>query len=388
MAKRGNGAGSIYRRKSDGRWVGAITLDNGKQKMFYGKTQKEAQDKVNKALYEQQKGTLIVTQNETVERFLNQWIEDRKPSVRIRTYERYECFIRLHVVPVIGKVKMQQLNPQHIKGLYARKLKDGLSPTTVNTLHGMLHGAFKDAVKWGIIARNVCDLVDIPQRAHYEMKPLTIEQAHSLLEAAKGHNMEALFVLALTTGMRRGEILALKWSDIDFQTKTLRIQRIFTRAPGNRYIEAEPKTKKSKRPVMLTARVVDLLQQHQKRQLEAKTKAGKFWEDNNLVFCTSLGTPLNPNKVLERFGTLLKKAELPHMRFHDLRHSAASILFAMKVHPKIVQELLGHHQISMTMDLYSHMLPSMQNDVVETMNDALNWEWQEEVNNDEEEDQK
>jgi integrase len=235
----------------------------------------------------------------------------------------------------------------------------------------MLHKAFDDAVRWNIVARNVCDMIDVPQRAHHEIRPLTIEQAKRLLEAAKGHPLEALFGLALTTGLRRGEILALKWRDIDIEKRTVQIQRIFTRAPGNRYIEAEPKTKKSRRSVKLTARVVDLLNQHRKRQGEAHAQADSQWTDNDLVFCTSIGTPVNPSKLLERFSTLLKKAGLPHMRFHDLRHSAATILLAMNVHPKIVQELLGHHQISMTMDLYSHVLPGLQDDVIDKLGDLL-----------------
>lgn len=369
--KRGNGEGSIYHRSSDNKWVGSISLENSTRKVFYGKSRAEVQEKMKVLLREQQQGLLITAPNETVEQFLTRWVEDRKPSVRIRTYERYECFIRLHVVPVIGRVKMQQLNPQHIKGLYARKLKEGLSPTTVNTLHTMLHKAFDDAVKWSIVARNVCDMVDVPQRAHYEMKPLTVEQAKHLLETAKGHPLEALFMLALTTGLRRGEILALKWLDIDFEKRTVQVKRIFTRAPGNRYIEAEPKTKKSRRAVRLTTKVADLLKQHRKRQLEAKLQAGSQWVENNLVFSTSLGTPFNPSKLLERFNTLLKKAGLPHMRFHDLRHSAATILLAMNVHPKIVQELLGHNQISMTMDLYSHVLPGMQEDVIDRLEGVL-----------------
>ena len=198
-----------------------------------------------------------------------------------------------------------------------------------------------------------------------------MEQSQQLLTAAKGHNLEALFVLALTTGMRRGEILALKWQDIDFTHNTLQVRRIFTRRPGNRYIEAEPKTEKSRRSIMLASLVVELLKQHQAHQLETKLRTGTDWQERGLVFCTSLGTPLNPSKVIDRFKTLLKKANLPAIRFHDLRHSAATILLSMGVHPKVVQELLGHNQISMTMDIYSHVLPTMQKDAVNKLNDAL-----------------
>ncbi len=218
MGKRGNSEGSIYRH-NEKYWAASITLENGKRKYFYGKTRKEVQEKLRVALNEQKQGTLVTAPQQTVEQFLKQWLETCKPSVRIRTYERYETFVRLHVVPVIGHIQLQKLTAQHIQALYAKKLEEKLSPTTVNVLHAMLHKAFDDAVRWGLIARNVCDLVSPPRRAHYEIKPLTMEQAQQLMAAAKGHNMEALFVLALTTGMRRGEILALKWQDINCRTE-------------------------------------------------------------------------------------------------------------------------------------------------------------------------
>ena len=371
MSKRGNGEGSIYQRKEDNKWVGSVTLENGKRKVFYGKTRKEIQEKMKVALREQQQGTLVTAPQQSIEQFLKQWLETCKPSVRIRTYERYEEFVRLHIVPVIGRVPLQKLTAQQVQGLYARKLEEKLSPSTVNVLHAMLHKALDDAVRWDLIARNVCDAVTPPRRVHHEMKPLTLEQAQQFMATAKGHNLEALFVLAITTGMRRGEILALKWQDINFAQSMLQVRRIFTRAPGNRYIEAEPKTSKSRRSVMLPSLVVDLLKQHRIHQLEAKLQAGGAWHEQDLVFCTSLGTPFNPSKLLERFKTLLKRAGLPDIRFHDLRHSAASILLSMDVHPKIVQELLGHNQISMTMDIYSHVLPTMQKEAMNKMNDVF-----------------
>jgi len=166
----------------------------------------------------------------------------------IRTYERYEQLVRVHIVPALGRVQLQKLTAQQVQNFYTKVGKQ-LSSTTVNTLHMMLHKALEDAVKWGLLARNVCDAVSAPQRAHYEIKPLTLEQAQLLLEAAKGDSLEALWVLALTTGIRRGEVLALKWQDINFEQSMLQVKRIFTRASGNRYIESEPKTEKSKRSI-------------------------------------------------------------------------------------------------------------------------------------------
>ena len=369
--KRANGEGSVYFRASDNKWVGSVTLDDGKRKVFYGKTKKEAREKMNKALYEQKQGMLIATPRQTVEQFLTQWLDGHRTSIRSRTHERYEEYVRLHIVPIIGHIQLQKLTAQHIKALYSKKLDEGLSPTTVNSLHGVLHKALEDAVKWELVVKNVSHIVDPPRRAHYEITALTMEQAQKLLETAKGHNMEALFMLALTTGMRRGEILALKWQDVSFIEKTIQVRRTFTRTPGHRYVEAETKTKRSRRNIVLPQIVVDLLLQHRVHQAEVKSEAGEHWQERDLVFCTSLGTPLNPNKVLERFKTLLKRAGLPDMRFHDLRHSAATILLTMRIHPKIVQELLGHNQISMTMDIYSHVLPTMQGDAMSQLNDAL-----------------
>ena len=368
MARRGNKEGSIYKRK-DGRWTASISMEDRKRKSFYGKTRKEVQEQLKIALREQQQGMLMATPQQTVEQFLKQWLEDYKAAIRIRSYERYEELVRLHIIPVLGYHQLQKLTPQHVQAFYTKKLKEGLSSTTVNGLHAMLHKALDDAVRYNIIARNVCDAVSPPRRVHYEIQPLSMEQSQQFLMAAKGHSLEARFVLAIITGMRRGEILALKWQD--FSQNTLQVRRIFTRQAGNGYIEAEPKTEKSRRSILLAPIVVVLLKQHRARQLEAKLKAGSQWQERGLVFCTSLGTPLNPSKVVDRFKTLLKKAGLPAIRFHDLRHSAASMLLSLEVHPKVVQELLGHNQISMTIDIYSHVLPNMQRDAMTRLNDAL-----------------
>ncbi len=371
MARRGHGEGSIYLRK-DGRWTASITTEGRKRKYIYGKTRREVQEQLKIALREQQQGTLLTTPQQSIEQFLRQWLESHRSSVRIRTYERYEQIVRLHLIPTIGHIQLQKLTAIQVNNLYT-KLGKQLSSTTVNTLHSMLHKALEDAVKWGLLARNVCDAVSVPRRGHYEIKPLTMEQAKILLSAAKGDALEALWVLALTTGMRRGEMLALKWQDINFEQSMLHVRRIFTRAPGRRYIESEPKTEKSKRTIMLTSITVETLKQHRIRQLEARLQMGPEWEEHDLVFCTSLGTPLNPNTALERFKKLLKKAGLPDMRLHDLRHSIATILLSMGTHPKIVQELLGHNRIQETVDTYSQVLPVIHREAIKNLEDVL---WQ------------
>jgi integrase len=380
MAKRGNGEGSIFQRKEDKKWTASITLENGKRKVFYGKTKKEVTEKLIKARSEQQQGMLITAPEQTVAQFLTDWLENtQKESVRARTYERYEEIIRLHIIPVLGRHQLQKLAAQHLQAFYTKKRKEGLSSTTVASFHNVLHKALDCAVKWNLVPRNVCELVSPPHRERFEVQPLTAEQAHKLLEAARGHYLEALFNLALATGMRRGELMGLKWQDIDFATNTLQIRRTLSRIPsklsaerGRGFEETEPKTKQSRRSVVTAPFAIEALKLHRIRQLEAKLKAGPAWKEYDYVFCTSVGTHLHPDSdILSQLKVLLKKARLPDIRFHDLRHTSATLLLSAGIHPKVVQEILGHSQISMTMDIYSHVLPNMQQEAVMKLNDII-----------------
>jgi integrase len=375
MARRGNGEGSVYKQK-DGLWAASITLEGRKRKYFYGKTRKEVQEKLAAALHEQKQGTLVATPQQTVGQFLTDWLENtHKQSVRPRTYERYREAIQLHLIPGLGHHQLQRLSVQHVQAFYKSKLTEGLSPTTVRYYHSVLHNALVAAVKWGLVVRNVCDLATPPRRARFEIQPLTPEQVQQFLKAIQGHKWEALFTLALATGMRQGEVLGLKWQDIHFTTGTLQVRRILTRIPseteGKVYIEAEPKTQKSRRSIIVASFALEVLKRHRKRQLETKLKAGPFWEEHDYVFCTLTGTHLRPAHVIDEFKKLLKKGGLPAIRFHDLRHSAATLLLSLGVHAKVVQEMLGHTQISMTMDIYSHVLPGMQQEAVSKLNTLL-----------------
>jgi integrase len=300
MARRGHGEGSIYLR-SDGRWAASIILEGRKRKTFYGKTRKEVQEQLKVALREQQQGSLVTGPQQKVEQFLSQWLEGiQKQSVRARTYERYEEIVRLHLLPGIGYHQLQKLSPQHLQSFYTQKMKDGLSATTVTSFHNVLHKALETAVRWNLISRNPCDLVSSPRRKRFEIQPLNTEQVRQLLTAAHGHHLEALFILALATGMRRGEILGLKWQDINFTTGTLQARRILTRVPtkmpGKGYVEAEPKTEKGRRSILLPSFAIEALKEHRLRQREAKLKAGPAWREHDYVFCTSVGTHLNPTR--------------------------------------------------------------------------------------------
>ncbi len=377
MARRGHGEGSIYQRK-DGRWAADISLEDGKRKTFYGKTRKEVQAQLKTALHQQQEGMLVVAPQQKVGSFLTQWLEDvHKYTVRPRTYEKYESMLRLHLVPGIGHLQLQKLAPQHLQRFYAKKLEEGLSPTSVIGLHKVLHLALEKAVRWNLVPRNVCEVVDPPRQVRYEFHPLNEEQIQQFLKAAAGHRLEALFVLSLASGMRKAELMALKWQDINFSAGTLQVRRVLTHMPAKLngkggYVEAEPKTEKSRRSIVIAPFALEKLRHHRARQLEAKLKAGPAWKENDLVFCSSVGGHLHTSRdVFTQFKKLLAKAGLPDIRFHDLRHTSATVLLSLGIHPKVVQEMLGHSQIGITMDVYSHALPTMQADAVGKLNAVL-----------------
>jgi len=236
-----------------------------------------------------------------------------------------------------------------------------------------LHKALAQAVKWSLIPRNPADAVKAPIPSTKEMRPLSAQEARKLLEAACGNRLEALYVLAIHTGMRRGELLGLRWDDIDLDSSSIRVRRTLTRPEnGKRFALGKPKTKKSCRTVRLTQRAVEALKRHRARQAEEKLKAGSLYQDQGLVFASVNGGLINPSNLRQRsFASLLKRADLPHITFHDLRHTCASLLFQRNVHPKFVQELLGHASVAITLDTYSHMLPGMGSEAADAMGEAM-----------------
>jgi len=245
MANRGHGEGTIYQRK-DGRWVASITLENRKRKIFYGKTRKEVQEKLRIALNELKQGILATGPQQTVKQFLEQWLEEvHKPAIRIGTYKGYRMYLNNHIIPALGYVQLQKLTPQRVQAFYSHMQQEGLSAKSVNNIHGMFHKALDKAVQWGLVPRNVCDAVSLPKQARHEIQPLDEEQARRLLISARGHSLEGLITLAVTTGMRSGELLALKWRDINLDNRSLHIQRSMSYIPGKGYLEFEPKTSKS-----------------------------------------------------------------------------------------------------------------------------------------------
>jgi integrase len=377
MGKRGNGEGSITRRKGGG-WSAqyvVYTSEGRKRRTLYGKTRAEVAAKLSKALADREGGLVFDAGNLTVGEYLDRWLKDSvRGTVRISTFERHEQIIRAHLMPSFGRMKLKALTPAHVRSLHREKLDAGLAPATVRKIHSTLHKALSQAVADGLIPRNAAD-VKAPRPAPEEMRPLSEAEARTFLDAAResGDRFEPLYVLAITTGLRRGELLGLRWDDADLSEArgTLRVGRALVRE-GGRYILGETKTKRGRRRVNLTPRTVTALKAHRKRQLEERVRLAGLYEDHGLIFASENGTPLNPENLVKRsFKPLLKRAGLPEIRFHDLRHTCATLLLSRSVHPKMVQELLGHATIAMTLDTYSHYLPSMGDQASGAMGDAL-----------------
>ncbi len=374
--KRGNGEGSIYRR-TDGRWVGQYlvhTAKGPKYRYLYGKTRQVVAEKLTKAMADRDRGLIFDTGKMTVGEYLERWLADSvKSTVRNSTYERHEEIVRLHIKPTLGRVGLKKLTPAHVRGLYSEKLDSGrLAPATVRKIHSTLRKALSQAVSDGLVPRNAAD-VKAPRPTPEEMRPLSEDEARAFLEAVRrsGERFEALYVLAITTGLRRGELLGLRWDDVDLERGTLRVGRALVRE-GSRHTLGETKTKRGRRQINLTPRTVNALKAHRKKQLEEKMKLAVLYKDHGLIFASGVGTPINPENLVKRsFKPLLEKAGLPEIRFHDLRHTCATLLLGRGVHPKLVQELLGHATIAMTLDTYSHYLPSMGDQAAGAMGDAL-----------------
>ena len=373
MSKRAYGEGSVYQRK-DGRWVATIMLDDGKRKSFYRHSHAEAVLALRQANHAKMQGTLTTTKEQTVESYLQDWLLYRlQPRVRERTSHLYREAITKHVLPTLGSLKLQKLTPRHIERLYDLKRREDYAPRTIAHLHTILHQALEDAVHLHHLSHNVCSQVRPPRvpQGHPHVKALSLPQAHQLLAAAQGEVLEALYVLALTTGMRQGELLALTWQDIDFSHGKLQVRGTLHHVKGLGAVRTELKTVSSRRCLELTPLALDALRAH-KRQQEQRKQADPAWNQEQWVFCSLQGTALHPTNLIRRsFRPLLEKAQVPVMRFHDLRHSTATLLLSIGVHPKIVQELLGHSQILVTLEIYSHVLPPLQKEAMHQFNAVL-----------------
>lgn len=372
---RGHHEGSIG-QKADGRWEARITLPNGKRKSFMGKTREEARRKMVAAQRALDEGLAVVREDQTVGQFITRWLEMvRPPQLAPKTWQGYESLLRLHIVPSLGKVKLARLTAQQVQEVYSRTLAEGLSATSVNHLHRCFHEVLEAALQLDAVSRNVLDRgrVRIPRVRTKEIQPLSAADAQTFLDAAAGHPWEALFVVALSTGMRQAELLGLRWGDLDLEhaaRPSLQVRQVVQRLKGEWHVKV-PKSARSRRRIALTRLAVAALRAHRSRQLASRLELGSAWVDRDLVFPNEIGDYLSASRVYHAHKRLNKAAGVPLVRFHDLRHTCATLLLGRHVNPKIVSEMLGHATVAITLDIYSHVLPDMQQDAAAVLDEVL-----------------
>ena len=365
--RRDPGDGAVFQR-GDGRWVARLKLPDASRRYFYGRTKDEVRVRLREAQRSIEDGRLPTDQKMTLGAYLQRWLDglpatDLKP----RTIGYYRQYVATHITgSELARKPLARLTPQDLRELYARKLASGLSRSTVHHIHAVLHRALAVAEREGAVARNVADLVDGPGHGKPKLQVLTDDQPEQFLATVVGEPLEALFVLAVTSGLRQGELLALRWENVDLSGGELEVVGSLS---GQRRADLQvvtPKTGNGRR-VSLAPHAVSALREHRRRQAELRLTIGAEWLNRGLVFCDETGRfgdyvrPANLNRALDR---ILNRAGLPHIRFHDLRHTAATRMLSRGVHPKIASEMLGHSSIHVTLDRYSHVTSTMQRDAV------------------------
>ncbi len=365
--KRGHGEGSITQRKSDGLWQAALTLPDGKRKYLYGKTRKDVQDKLARALHETRGGLPLPDNRQTLKAFLQKWlIEVARPKVRATTLTRYTFDVKRIGDSAIGRFPLAQVTPQAIQAFLNDLTAQGLSARSVQHSRAVLRSALTCAERWGLVPRNAARLVSPPRAQHHEAPAISPEQAGAILDAFEGHPFEALVTVALGTGLRKGELMGLRWDDVDLNAGTLTVRHQLQRINGKREL-TEPKSRQSRRTIALAPSVVESLRLQRVRQLEMRLAAGARWQETNHVFTSAVGSGLDQSNVTHTFQAQLKRAGAPHMRFHDLRHGAASLLLTQGVSARAVMDVLGHSQITLTLGTYSHIINEVRRDAADKM---------------------
>ncbi|MCC5911411.1 MAG: site-specific integrase [Clostridiaceae bacterium] len=353
--------------------VGFDERGKRKQKWFSGfKTKKEAEAKLVEILQQLNTGTYVDSKNMKVADYLEKWLQDyAKHKVAPKTYRSYHDTVHIHLNPKIGHYKLEKLSPTIIQSYYTWCIENTeLSNTSINYNHKILKQALNQAVKWQLLIRNPCLAVEPPKKEKHKVEVLNEEEINKLLDACKDEVIYLPIFLAITTGMRRGEIAGLEWKNVDFKENMLYVEKALQRIDGELQLVA-PKTQKSNRPVALFDSVVAALKNHKKQQRKNRKALGDDCIINDFVCTWEDGRIIDPDYISNAFNRLTKKLDIPKRRFHDLRHTHATLLLKEGVHPKVVSERLGHSQISITLDIYSHVIPSMQKDAVEKIKDKF-----------------
>ncbi|WP_406170074.1 tyrosine-type recombinase/integrase [Streptomyces sp. NBC_00996] len=398
---RANGEGTIYQRK-DGRWeaAGYLLATDGTRKRVrvYGSTRREAADKLTEKMAASNSGHPVPSAQGSVGAYLTYWLDAvAVHHLRENTHTRYTTCVNRYVIPGLGKKKLTKLTAKDIRtwlnqlrttcqcctrGIDARRDQPRccaagqcchklLSPLTLTYIHSVLKSALEHAVREEEIPRNVARNVRTGTPRPRRFEPLTTDEARQLLTAAQGHRLHALFELALHTGLRKGELLGLRWEDLDLDAGTAAIRRTLQRTGTGGLTTLPTKTRASERRIALPTRCVQSLKLHHEQQERERESAGSTWQHDGHVFTTAQGRPIDPTNLTRAFITLLRKAGLRRIRFHDDRHSTATLLLEQGVELVVIKELLGHAHIGVTATVYAHVRLRLQRDAIDTLSTAL-----------------
>jgi integrase len=374
--RRGNGNGSVYRRASDGRWLGVVVLGYDTEgrpirKATSARTRTEVVQKL-KVLQRQVDDSFPPPDTTmTVAQLLTRWRDEvLRHQVAPSTADNYESVAMNHIAPALGRKKVAKLTAAEVDHLLSTKLDEGLSASTVRRIRAVISQALDQGVRWGIVSRNVATLTRGPRIVRREGRTLSPEDARRLLDALHGHRSEALYTLMLSTGLRRGEALGLKWDDLDLESGVLLVRRQLTRE-GGQLRTSDTKTPRSRRAVDLPAPLVSILRRHRADQAADRLKLGLTRQETGYVFTTSIGTPFDPRNMYREFQSICISAGLGKWHPHELRHSAASLMVAQGVKLQVVSEVLGHSSIRMTADVYGHVLAPDRRAAANAMGETL-----------------
>lgn len=341
--------------------------ENGKYRQIMRrgfKTQKEVKDAEAALLTEIREGKYIKPKKTTLADYMDDWLAGKKINVKRRTYENYAGLVKRHILPSLGKMELQKIEPRHIQNLYTHLAESGsLSDENIQKVHTILNDALKQAKAWKIIQDNPAELVKRPTARKKKLEVWTLDESQTFLQAAEGDPLHIVFLLALTTGMRQGEILGLRWKDIDWGSRIISVTQILNH-DGNEF-EVGAKTLSGVRPIRIDQNTVSELEKHRKWQVERRMKFADVFEDHDLVVCTRFGGPVSPRNVNRTFKRLIEKAGVKEIRFHDLRHTHVTFLIKQRHTPQAIAERLGWADTRM-IDNYAHILPDIQEDVAES----------------------